>query len=47
MKGDSWRTLIADELVLLGAEVRGAGLTLASVRWSDGVRRPPATRGGA
>lgn len=44
MKGDSWRRLIADERVL-GGEVGGGGrLTLASVRWSDGVRRPPAVR---
>lgn len=36
MKGDSWRTLIADEMVLVGAEVRGGQADLglcAVVRW--------------
>lgn len=32
---------MGDELVGVGG---GARLTLVSVRWSDGVRRPPAVR---
>lgn len=52
VKGNSWRGLMGDEMVVV-VEVAaavvvvgagGVGLTLASVRWSDGMQRPPAVR---
>lgn len=41
VKGDSWSGLMGDEIG--GGGVR---MTLASVQWSDGVRRPLAVREG-
>lgn len=43
-KGNSWRGLMGDEKVVVVVAGGGVSLTLASVRWSDGMQRPPAVR---